>query len=102
MYLFEKVKHSRIIERYICSRVRVCHVITYRDIEIKLEPSLSDGLLNTLAVGRVAGQAGASLALVHEAADLIRRTPGVLLAGAEAVHPASSLARMILVSLPGV
>jgi len=55
-------------------------------IEIELEPSLGDGLLNTLAVGRVAGRARASLALVDEAADLIRRAPRVLLAGAEAVH----------------
>lgn len=47
---------------------------------------MSDGLLDALAVGRVAGRAGASLALVDEAADLVRRAPRVLLAGAEAVH----------------
>lgn len=69
-------------------------------IEIKLEPPLSDGFLDTFAVGRVAGRAGASLALIDEAADLVRRPPGVLLAGAEAVHPASLAT--ILVSVPSI
>lgn len=55
-------------------------------IEIELEPPLGDGLLDALAVGRVAGRAGTPLALVDEAADLVRRAPRVLLAGAEAVH----------------
>lgn len=72
-----------------------CHVI-----EIKLEPPLGDGFLDAFAVGRVAGRAGASLALVDEAADLVGRTPGVLLAGAEAVHPAPLTT--ILVSLPSI
>lgn len=67
---------------------RTSTICTHHVIEIELEPSLGDGLLNTLAVGRVAGRAGASLALVDEAADLIRRAPRVLLAGAEAVHSA--------------
>lgn len=58
-----------------------CHVI-----EIELQPPLSYGFLNALAIGRVAGRAGASLPLVDEAADLIRGASRVLLAGAEAVH----------------
>lgn len=59
---------------------------THHVIEIELEPPLGDGLLNAFAVGRVAGRAGTPLALVDEAADLVRRAPRVLLAGAEAVH----------------
>lgn len=60
--------------------------ITYHMIEIKLESSLSNRLLNSLAVGRIAGRAGTSLAIVNETADLICRSPGILLAGAETVH----------------
>jgi len=59
---------------------------THHVIKIELQPPLRYRLLNALAVGRIAGRAGAPLALVDEAADLIRRTSRVLLAGAEAVH----------------
>lgn len=76
----------------------ICH--THHVIEIKLEPPLSDGFLDAFAVGRVAGRAGASLALVDEATDLVGRSPGVLLAGAEAVH--SAPLTTILVSLPSI
>lgn len=97
--MLRKSRRARAIERG--ARVYVfciCH--THHVIEIKLEPPLGDGFLDAFAVGRVAGRAGASLALVDEAADLVGRTPGVLLAGAEAVHPAPLTT--ILVSLPSI
>lgn len=64
-------------------------------IEIELESSLRNRLLDALAVRRIAGRAGASLALVDETADLIRRSPGVLLAGAETVHQALQVTTLV-------
>lgn len=56
-------------------------------IEIQLESSLSDSLLDALAVGSIAGRTRTSLSIVNETTDLIGGSPRVLLTRAKAVHP---------------
>lgn len=67
-------------------------------IKIELESPLCDGLLDTLAVRCVASRAGASLALVDKATDLIGCSSRILFAGAESVHSTSWLVTMMLLS----
>lgn len=56
-------------------------------VKIELESSLRDGLLYPFAVGCIPGESCAPISLIYEAANLIGRSPRVLLAGAESVHP---------------
>lgn len=76
-----------------------CVWTTNHVIEIELESPLCHGLLDTLAVRRVASRAGASLALVDEATDLIGRSSRILFAGAESVHSTALMMTLTLMLL---
>lgn len=78
----------------------LCLLRTHHVIEIELESSLSDRLLNAFTIGRVAGRARTSFTLIDKAADLIRRSARVLLTGAEAVHSATLQMMMFTVASP--